>query len=523
MEPAAPATPASPQRGKHIALLYSSNQLADYEPCGCPVHPLGGVARRATLIDRAAAEADAVVSVDAGNLFLPLPARVRGAPAGAPGEVERRGRMLAAAFGRTGLAAFLPGERDLALGLPLLRRLARAGGLPIVATNLKGRDGKPLFAVDRLIPAAGVTIGIAGVTAPPTPEDRQAWRAAGIDAGDPAAALRDAAASLRARGAQLVVALVHVGERADVRKLLDAAPGVDWAVVGHGNMRFDTPEEAGGARLLQGLGNGKELGRLDLHVVGGGVRFADGGERAQLETILADHRRQLADYDRRLAETDPSRVRDFFVSRRAAIEKAIATEEALLARLPTAVSGSWFENRLLPLDAATPDQTGVALLVDAYNRESVRRAAAGKPVGLVTDSARPGGRRRRGRGRRAGEPGRSRREGGAAPRLPRRRRLRDVPRAGARVLEDDEARPSARLAGARRARSGSRLRRLPRHRIPARRRHPGHRRGAATAGERGLRGLSWAGAGARRGRPGRQAIVDRARGPGAGLPRVPHR
>ena len=288
-----------------------------------------------------------------------------------------------------------------------------------------------------------MTIGIAGVTAPPTPEDRQAWRA---PPGSTLAIRPRRCGTRRRRCApaapQLVVALVHVGERADVRKLLDAAPGVDWAVVGHGNMRFDTPEEAGGARLLQGLGNGKELGRLDLHVVGGGVRFADGGASGRSSrpssrttggsspTTIGGSRRPIR-----------SRVRDFFVSRRAAMQKAIATEEALLARLPTAVSGSWFENRLLPLDAATPDQTGVALLVDAYNRESVRRAAAGKPVGLVTDSARPGGRRRRGRGRRAGEPGRSRREGGAAPRLPRRRRLRDVPRAGARVLEDDGSTP----------------------------------------------------------------------------------
>jgi len=36
----------------------------------------------------------------------------------------------------------------------------------------------------------------------------------------------------------------------------------------------------------------------------------------------------------------------------------------------------------LPLDAAIPDQPGVALLVAAYNRESQRRAGAGLPVGV---------------------------------------------------------------------------------------------------------------------------------------------
>ena len=49
------------------------------------------------------------------------------------------------------------------------------------------------------------------------------------------------------------------------------------------------------------------------------------------------------------------------------------------------INQSWFENQLIPLDAETPDQIGVGLLVDVYKRESVRRAAAGKPVGLEGD------------------------------------------------------------------------------------------------------------------------------------------
>ena len=61
-EPSAEAPPPvpppvpPPPRGKLITLLYSSNLGGDYEQCGCPVHPLGGVARRATVIDRAARE-----------------------------------------------------------------------------------------------------------------------------------------------------------------------------------------------------------------------------------------------------------------------------------------------------------------------------------------------------------------------------------------------------------------------------------------------------------------------------------
>jgi Cytochrome c554 and c-prime len=105
--------------------------------------------------------------------------------------------------------------------------------------------------------------------------------------------------------------------------------------------------------------------------------------------VLADHRRQLTEYDRRLGDTDPEAMRDYYEQRRKEINAAIARETALLQALPVAITGSWFENRIIPLDQTTPDQPGVAILVDAYNKENAKRAAAGKPVGLGTEPARP--------------------------------------------------------------------------------------------------------------------------------------
>jgi len=358
-----------------VALLYGSDVEGAYEVCGCPVHPMGGVARRATQVDRARADADAVLVVDAGNLFAP--ARVTPDKPPDPGEIERRGRLLTTAYGRMGATAYTPGARDLALGVPLVRKLAKAAHLPVISANLRGPDGALLFEADRVVTAAGVKVGVFGVTA--------AKDVAGVEARDPAAAARDEVASLRARGAAIVVALLDVGTPVETRALLAAVPGIDWAVAGGTGLHLDTPEPHGGARLLAAMAEGKELGRLDLHVVGGSLAFVDRGERAELETILADHRRQLVDYDRRLGTTDPASLRDYYETRRHQIEQAVARESAALDRLPRQITGSWFENRLIPLDAATPDQNGVAVLVEAYNRESGRLAAAGRPVGIGTE------------------------------------------------------------------------------------------------------------------------------------------
>ena len=342
---------------------------------------MGGLARRATQIDRARAASDAALVLDAGDAFLPAPGPAGVAPP-SPSEVERRARLVARAYGRIGTTAVTPGERDLAVGLPLLRRLAAEARVPLISANLRDRAGQRLFPPDRLVEAGGLRIGIFGITAPPTRADEASFRAAGIEVDDPVTAAREEVAALSGRGATTIVALVHVGTPAETRGLIAAVPGIDWAIAGHSGLRLDSPEPVGAARLLGVLAEGKELGRLDLHVVDGPRKFVDRGERAEVETILADHRRQLVDYDGRLGGTDPESLREYYASRKRELDKAIARETALLARLPQAISGSWFENRLIPLDAETPDQTGVALLVAAYNQQSERLAAAGKPVGF---------------------------------------------------------------------------------------------------------------------------------------------
>ena len=186
------------------------------------------------------------------------------------------------------------------------------------------------------------------------------------------------------------MALVHVGDAGANRKLVSAVPGIDWAVLGHSGMNLELPEQAGGARMLEAIVKGRNVGRLDLHVVGDSLAFTDRGERAQIETILADHRRQLTEYDKRLGETDPATMRTYYEQRRKEIEAAIARETSLLQSLPATVRGSWFENRIHPAGRRDARPTGRRdASVDAYNRESAERAAAGKPVGIGTEAPRP--------------------------------------------------------------------------------------------------------------------------------------
>ena len=99
-------------------------------------------------LDRARAEADAALVLDGGDLFLPSRARTATARARRRARSSGARRLLASAFGRMGTTALVPGERDLAIGLPLLRQLAKQAGMPLLAANLYGKDGKRLFDAD---------------------------------------------------------------------------------------------------------------------------------------------------------------------------------------------------------------------------------------------------------------------------------------------------------------------------------------------------------------------------------------
>ncbi|HVU50164.1 MAG TPA: multiheme c-type cytochrome [Polyangia bacterium] len=386
---------AAPPRGRVLSLVYSTDVSGEYERCDCAVAPIGGFARRAAEVDRARAESDGMVQVDPGDLFLPEDASVEGGRPPAAAELERRARLIAAAYARLGVTAFSPGERDLALGARLLRRVLAGAKVPTVSATLADAEGRLLFEADRLVDAAGVRVGIFGVTAPSLADGPGAvggrarrggaWPA-DVVARDPVAAARAEAASLRARGAKLVVALVDVGGLGAARALLARAAGIDWAVVGHGGARLDTPElvegPAGGrSRMLAALGRGTHLGRLDLHVVAGdgGGPYADGDARANLAARIVSHDEQA----RALAQRAPLGPRD--EQRLVALKKSIGDERRELQALPPRVTGDWFENRIVALDTSVPDQPGTAALVAAYDAERARLGGRGRSAGRAPE------------------------------------------------------------------------------------------------------------------------------------------
>jgi hypothetical protein len=210
------------------------------------------LARRATWVDRVRQEAASVVQVDAGNLF----------PTGGFDDA-RKAKVLLAAYARMGVDAITVGEGEIAFGPEKLKALARTTGVPIVASNLIDASGARVFESDRLVSAGTWTVGVFGIVAPSAVISRDWSSRWGIVTREAAAEARSEAASLRSRGAGIVVMLFNGTEDVEsVRRLAKAAGGIDAVVVAGGAAQSDTGAHR--SLLVVAADDGGRIGRIDV-------------------------------------------------------------------------------------------------------------------------------------------------------------------------------------------------------------------------------------------------------------------
>ncbi|MBD3163088.1 MAG: hypothetical protein GF346_11735 [Candidatus Eisenbacteria bacterium] len=225
---------------------------------------IGGAARIATLVSRIRAEEpDRVLLLDAGDVLD-----------GTPFSVYHRGKADVAAMNAIGYDAMVAGNHEFNVTFEELVDLVETAAFPILCANARILEGDPdLFADPLLIERDGIRIGLFGVTTPasaayPACVDR-------IEILDPIETARGMIPRLRKQGAELVLALTHLGASGD-RELAEAVPEIDVIVGGHSHTRVEEPilVRPPGAerpvRIVHAFQWGGELGRLDLAIEAAG-------------------------------------------------------------------------------------------------------------------------------------------------------------------------------------------------------------------------------------------------------------
>lgn len=231
---------------------------------------VGGLARAATVAQAIKRETGAALLIDCGDaLHGTLPA------------MRSEGRAVVPVLNALGVDLMTPGNWEYGFGPDALRARVAEMTFPVIACNLlDAASGERLFEPSVVHELGGVRVGFVGLTSPIIPEMSPHF-AAGLRFPDPHTTLPRCVARLRhEQGAELVVAVSHLGFAQDVA-LARAVDGLDVILSGHTHNRLTRPAQVGRTLIIQSGFSGSFLGRLDLEVRGGVIV----GHRHELITL----------------------------------------------------------------------------------------------------------------------------------------------------------------------------------------------------------------------------------------------
>ncbi|MEP7348060.1 MAG: 5'-nucleotidase C-terminal domain-containing protein, partial [Gemmatimonadaceae bacterium] len=220
-----------------------------------------GLTRAATIVDSVrAANPGRVVLVDAGDFLQgnPLTFVAARLNTGLP-------HPVVAAMNAMRYDAAAIGNHEFNYGLELLERARKAASFPFLSANARAPNGLNPMSASRIVERDGVRIGIVGATTPGVNVwDRDSVRGK-VTLVDIVGAVRKEAASLKRRGADVIVAVLHSGldepssydtvttgfasENVTARVAREV-PGLDAIVFGHSHKEL-ADSTIGSALLVQ--------------------------------------------------------------------------------------------------------------------------------------------------------------------------------------------------------------------------------------------------------------------------------
>ncbi|MFN7132233.1 MAG: 5'-nucleotidase, partial [Myxococcales bacterium] len=199
-----------------------------------------------------------MILLDAGDALF----RVAQLPAEGPARAKEaeKAKLIVDTMGRLGYAGMAVGERDIALGVEELKKLAAAAKLPLLAANLEDSKGKKPFVERRVVPVGAVKVGVFAVS------NGLEFQKAGLKVLHPLEVAQAQAAALRKEGAEFVVALLHLDYDASL-KLTNELKGVDFAIQSHDG-RVSGTQLVGSTLLVAGGERGRQVGRAKFTLAG---------------------------------------------------------------------------------------------------------------------------------------------------------------------------------------------------------------------------------------------------------------
>lgn len=231
----------------------------------------GGAIPLSAAINRARAECTGnceLLLLDGGDMFT-----------GTPGSDWQYGRPMVQLMNTLGFAAAALGNHEFDYGRDTMYARFREMQFAMLGANVRGLDGRrPNWVrADTIVERAGVKVGIVGAAGTHTSGSTKAIHVNDLTFLDPAPVVSEHIRSLRARGAELVIVVIHDGGRCrddapdacsgsvfEFVRALSARP--DLVVAGHSHTVFNA--RINGVPVVQASSNGRAISVTDLPVSG---------------------------------------------------------------------------------------------------------------------------------------------------------------------------------------------------------------------------------------------------------------
>ena len=297
-----------------------------------------------------------------------------------------KAELIIAANAGMKLDAVGVGDQDLRLGVEWLKT-ATQGKLPMMSANLVDAKGKPVFTAHAVKTMCNTKVGLFSVMTAlddegkPLLEGNPFYRVE-----DPFETAKKEVAALKAEGAEVIIALTHLGLQDDLR-LAREVPGIRLIFGAHSMSQLTEPQKVPetGTWIFQAGYRTKHLGRVDIDLQGPVATvmatLSDVSNADRVRDRVKTYEERIEELTARLGtEPDPDRkvmVQDqiAFYAEQLEVEKK---------ELPKPGGGSaTLRNSLVELSRDVPDDAKVATLVEA----ALATIAAQPPVTQIAGNA----------------------------------------------------------------------------------------------------------------------------------------
>jgi hypothetical protein len=356
------STAQAPRPTPALRIVALTDLAGALEPCGCQSRPLGGMDKASAKLAQLRADKTPMLLVAAGDLWLgDVP---EGALPGMDASTQERlkAETVVDILNRWGLAAAVPGRRDLRLGKPVFDQLAARAKFRLLpgSAGPGAPGGEAPLSASWVTSVGGVRVGLVGATT--------ALASGELDSAQQRqliAALQRDAKSAREQGAQVVVALLSMDQRTG-RRIAGAIPELDFVLQGGlDSSEVPAPSRAGEAVILRAARNGEGLLVVDLYPRNGS-KYEDvsAWSRRDQSTSLTGRIQEL-DTKIRGWENDATIDRGLVEQQRAKLVELRA--EAKRLESPPSPASAAFDARFVELAPEVKPDPEIASLMDAFD------------------------------------------------------------------------------------------------------------------------------------------------------------